>query len=184
MELRQLFTISTGYTFRDAIATMEPGNTAVVQAGDITAARLASVPRIAFDNPRHMLQAGDILISARGSVVARTVTPDLLPAIAASSVFVLRPILDDLNPRFVARYLNSAYGQAALRQIATGAYIKSLRKPDIASLQIPQPPVATQDIIVRLHDVIDENRKLLRLKDELLQQLDNSVINQLQGENQ
>ncbi len=162
---------------------MQSGDVAVVQAGDVVAARLATVPRIEFANPRHMLQAGDILISARGSAVARTVTKDLLPAIAASSVFVLRPVSRDFNSRFVARYLNSARGQEALRQIASGAYIKSLRKSDLALLQVPQPPTAAQETIVKLHDNLDRQQTMLQRKCDLLKQLDNSVINQLQGEN-
>jgi restriction endonuclease S subunit len=111
--VKDIFEIMTGYTFRDSISEILPGNVAVVQAGDINADRLATVPRVSFDAQKHLLEVGDILLSARGKVVARTVTADIIPAVAASSVIILRP-LSDINTKFVCRYLNSSTGQSAL----------------------------------------------------------------------
>lgn len=182
-ELRELFSISTGYTFRDAIADMTPGQVGVIQAGDINAGRLNAIPRVKFESKTHLLKTGDIIISARGNVMARTVINELLPAVAASSVFVLRPT-SNINPRFIARYLNSDNGQEALRQIMSGAYIKTLRKSDLATLRVPKPPDSTQEKIVALHDTIEKQRDILKLKQQLLEQIDNTVINQLQGETQ
>ena len=48
-ELSQLFTISTGYTFRDAIARLDSGDVGVVQSGDITSSDLAGIARVEFD---------------------------------------------------------------------------------------------------------------------------------------
>jgi len=181
-ELQQLFIISTGYTFRDAIAEMSVGKVGIIQAGDINAGKLAAIPRVQFANQKHLLQAGDIVVSARGSVAARTITPDILPAIASSSVFVLHPISQDINSRFVALYLNSIKGQEALRQITSGAYIKILRKPDLANLHIPQPPSSTQETVISLHETIERQREILKLKEQLLENIDNTIINQLKGE--
>lgn len=168
MRLKELFQIKTGYTFRDSIAALEPGTIGVVQAGDINGARLSQIPRISFLNTKHFLREGDILLSVRGNTIAHTVTSDLLPAVAASSVLVLHPTAKHVNPRFIARYLNSPAGQASLGKIMSGAYIKTIRKQELEEIQIPMPISETQDKIVELGQIIDEQKRILRLKELLL----------------
>ena len=170
-----IFEIRTGYTFRNAITEIEAGVVAVIQAGDINSAQLSGAPRIAFDGDKHLLQEGDILLSARGGATARTVKADILPAVAASSVIVLRPNAG-INTKFIARFLNSTSGQAALARIMSGSYIKTLRKSEIKNLIIPTPPDATQQTIVDLGEVIDRQRQALNLKCELLTDIFNQAI--------
>ena len=181
MELSQLFTISTGYTFRDAIARLDSGDVGVVQSGDITSSDLAGIARVEFDKVDHLLRPGDILLSSRGKFVARTVTPDLLPAVAASSVIVLRPVSADLNSRFVARFLNSARGQEVLSRLESGSHIKTLRVSDLKSIKVPQPPVIEQQAVMKLHDNLTEQQKLLNLKNQLLKNIDDNLIAKSQG---
>jgi restriction endonuclease S subunit len=166
--LGELFEIRTGYTFRDSIAELERGGVAVIQAGDINAARQSGLPRIDFNGTRHLLQVGDILLSARGATVARTVSPDLLPAVASSSVLILRPKSPDINSRFMTRYLNSHAGQAVLSKIMSGAYIKTIRKSELQELLVPMPPLKTQQKLVELGATVDDYREMLREKDVLL----------------
>lgn len=181
-ELGQLFTISTGFTFRDAIARLGAGEVGVVQSGDITTANLSGVARVTFDKADHLLKADDILLSSRGKFVARTVTADLLPAVAASSVIVLRPISSGANSRFVARFLNSTRGQELLSRLESGSYIKTLRVSDLKTIKVPQPPVTEQQTVIRLHDNLIEQQKLLNLKNQLLKNIDDNLIAKLQGD--
>lgn len=176
------FEIRTGYTFRDSIADLKEGNVAIIQAGDINAAQLANVPRIEFVSSKHLLQAGDIMLSARGRTVARTVTPDLLPAVAASSVLVLRP-LKEINSKFIARFFNSPTGQSALAKIKSGSYIKTLRKAELEDLVIPIPPVSTQQTIVNLADTIEQQQAILALKSKLFTDVFNQAM-KLEGATQ
>jgi hypothetical protein len=66
LKLSELFDIRTGYTFRDSVADLEHGDIGVVQAGDVNAARLSKIPRINFSGDKHLLEVGDIVLSARG----------------------------------------------------------------------------------------------------------------------
>lgn len=168
VKLGNIFEIRSGYTFRDSIADLDAGTVAVIQAGDINAARLAEVPRIQSVGEKHLLKEGDIVLSSRGGTVARTITRDILPAVAASSVFILRPLAPEMNTRFVTRYLNSQSGQADISKIISGAYIKTIRKADLAEISLPLPPVSTQQSIVQLGEAIDRHRDLIRLKEQLL----------------
>lgn len=184
MKLSQLFEISTGYTFRDAIETLDRGNVGIVQAGDVNSAQMGSVPRIDFTNERHMLQAGDLLISSRGRTVARTVLPDMLPAVAASSVFVLRPISESINSRYVAQYLNSKSGQLALSKLTSGATIRTINKRELSELDIPIVSVAQQSVLHQLGESITEQQRILQLKQELLNDIWNStIVNSTKGLN-
>lgn len=177
--LQDSFTISTGYTFRDAIAGVNVGGIGVVQASDVNRGDLNSIVRIASANQNHFLQAGDILLSSRGEFTARTVTVDILPAIASSSVMVLRPLSSSANPRYIARYINSTAGQLQLQRITSGSAIKTLRKSELVHFQIPEANKHTQSTVIKLHDIIEKQRQVLRLKEQLLQQIDNSLINQV-----
>lgn len=179
--LNELFTISSGFTFRDSVTSLESGNVGVVQSSDITGGKLSSVDRVKFGHDKSLLRVGDILLSIRGNFVARTVTPDLLPAVAASSVIVLRAHDDALNTRYIARYINSNHGQAQLAKITTGSQIKTLRKSELLDYRIPQPSGFTQDTVVSLHETIDSYRLTLDRKQQLLRQLDDAVINKLEG---
>lgn len=172
----ELFEISTGYTFRDAIETLNHGKIGVLQAGDINSARLATIPRIQFTNERHLLQPGDLLISARGRTIARTVTHDLLPAVAASSVFVLRPTNDSIDSRYVAQYLNSKPGQLALSKLTNGATIRTINKRALSELDIPIVSTAQQAALHQLGESIAEQQRILQLRNELLNDLWNSTI--------
>lgn len=181
-ELSQLFTISTGFTFRDAIARLGAGKVGVVQSGDITTANLSGVARVTFDKADHLLKADDILLSSRGKFVARTVTADLLPAVAASSVIVLRPVNSGASSRFVARFLNSTRGQELLSRLESGSYIKTLRVSDLKTIKVPQPPVTEQQTVIELHDNLIEQQKLLNLKNQLLKNIDDNLIAKIQGD--
>lgn len=181
-ELSQLFTISTGFTFRDAIARLGAGEVGVVQSGDITTANLSGVARVTFDKADHLLKADDILLSSRGKFVARTVTADLLPAVAASSVIVLRPVNSGASSRFVARFLNSTRGQELLSRLESGSYIKTLRVSDLKTIKVPQPPVTEQQTVIKLHDNLIEQQKLLNLKNQLLKNIDDNLIAKIQGD--
>jgi restriction endonuclease S subunit len=176
MLLKDAYQISSGYTFREAIEGYAPGKVGVVQAGDINEGRLASITRIAFDGERHLLKVGDIVLSARGKSIARTVSADILPAVAASSVFVLRPATSAVQSKFVARYLNSQTGQAGLAKLASGAYIKTLRKQELAQLVIPLPPPNTQRTIIQLVEAIEAQTALLTQKQLLLNTIWNSAV--------
>lgn len=174
--LRDTFDIRTGYTFRDSVAEIAPGKVAVIQAGDVNAARINGLTRIQFDGSKHLLVVGDIVLSARGGTVARTISADILPAIASSSVVVLRPKSTDINTKFVARFLNSSTGQAALSKITSGAYIKTLRKSELEQLVIPTPPLTTQQKVVELGEIIDQYKHALKLKNNLLTHIYNQAV--------
>jgi restriction endonuclease S subunit len=176
MKLSDLFHISTGYTFRDAIQTFGSGSVGVVQAGDVNEVRLPAIVRIHFAGERHLLKAGDIVIGARGRSIACIITPDILPAVAASSVLVLRPSSPAVNSAFVAHYLNSRPGQAALARLVSGAYIKTLRIAELTTLEVPLPSAETQARLVKLAENMELQTELNRKKQTLYDEIWNTTV--------
>lgn len=55
------------------------------------------------------------------------------------------------NPRFLALLLNSSYGKMLRDGAASGATIQRVRVADLLGLELPIPPIATQDRIVRVN---------------------------------
>ena len=76
-----------------------------------------------------------------------------------STLAVLRPIAaNTLSPAFLSRFLEGNFDY--LQRTATGATIPHVSKDALNSLQIPVPPLAEQERIVKLLDEGDELRKL------------------------
>lgn len=55
------------------------------------------------------------------------------------------------NPRFLALLLNSPYGRMLREAAASGATIQRVHVSDLLALELPVPPIGTQDRIVRVN---------------------------------
>lgn len=76
-----------------------------------------------------------------------------------STLAILRPVgIDTLSAVFLSRFLQGNFEY--LQTTATGATIPHVSKDALNSLQIPVPPLAEQERIVKLLDEADELRKL------------------------
>jgi len=60
-----------------------------------------------------------------------------------------------VNPRFLALLLNSAYGKALRQSVARGATIQRVSIPDLLALNIPIPDAPTQNRIARIDGDVD-----------------------------
>jgi type I restriction enzyme S subunit len=82
-----------------------------------------------------------------------------LEGLIGSTLAVLRPIdANSLSPVFLSRFLGGNFRY--LQRTATGATVPHLSKDALKGLQIPVPPLAEQERIVKLLDEADDLRKL------------------------
>lgn len=175
--LNDIVDIRTGYTFRYGVEGLASGTVAVIQTKDLSRLhKLDQLPHIDFQGDRHFLQAGDVLLSARGSFTAAVPEISHRQMVATSSMFVLRPHTPVINPQYLAAYLNSATGQAVLRQIASSAYIPTITKQQLGQIPIPLPPLATQGLIAALTDNINLQTETLKRQRQSLNRLINLTI--------
>lgn len=98
------------------------------------------------ERPRIHLREGDVLIVQTGDIgQVALVPPDFGPA-ACHALLIARTHAHLVSPRYLAEYLRSGFGQAALRSRATGALHPHL-EGGIRSTPVLLPPLAEQERI-------------------------------------
>lgn len=97
---------------------------------------------------RSALEADDVLLTITGALFGQsaTVYPECLPAnISQHSVRMM--FIGSVNPRYVATYLNSKYGQAQIQKHKVGATRSAIDYEGVRALRLPLPSNAVQDYI-------------------------------------
>jgi type I restriction enzyme S subunit len=98
-----------------------------------------------------------------------------------STLAILRPIpAITLSAPFLSRFLEGQFEY--LRRTATGATIPHISKSALTALQLPLPPLAEQERIVKLLDEADELRKLRAQADRRTSSLLPALFDEMFGE--
>ncbi|MGR8935735.1 MAG: restriction endonuclease subunit S [Gammaproteobacteria bacterium] len=112
---------------------------------------------------RSQLREDDVLLTITGRVgTAAVVSIDILPANINQHIVRLRLRRNDCLPGYLSAYLNSAIGFCLSNRGVTGGTRIALDYPTIGSLQIPLPPIATQEAILQKITAIRAEAKRLR----------------------
>ena len=135
---------------------------------------------------KYRVHAGDILFIARGThnhaVVVESV-PD--HTIASGNLYILRT-RDDVVPQYLAWCVNQAPTQAEIAQARTGAGTPIVQRSAFADIVIPLPPLARQEKIARLGDLMTKERalrkQLLEQTEALHKLMGTRLLKQLQPE--
>ena len=177
-KLRDLVEIRSGYTFREGIGSLSPGDTEVFQSGDLNDdIDFADRPCIAFQGSRsHLLQKGDVLVSARGILKAYTYHSQK-PAVASSSILVLRAKQSRILPEYITTFFNSTVGFKAYLRLASSNTLTTITKADLGEIEIPDIPVDSQQALGKLVDTIDTERRRLGEKMIYLDHIRAAAIN-------
>ena len=179
-KLIDLVEIRSGYTFRAAIDTFPAGDTEVIQVGDIDFHfNFSARPKIDFKGSSdHLLQYGDVLLSARGfskAIVYRSNDK----AVASSSLFVLRVKSKQTDPSFIAMFFNSIHGIKAMLRLSTNSSVQTITKESLGQIKLPELPMDEQNNLSRLIEAIDDHKSLTQLKEIYLDNVRESAINKI-----
>lgn len=166
MQLKDLATIAAGYPFRGAIPPVKGAAVLAVQMKDATPGQgidWATCTPTELPGKREpaWLQAGDILVAARGDTNYAVVVgapPAGFQAVAAPHFYVLRSQKAGLLPAFLAWLINQQPSQRYLAQHAEGSVTKSIRRSVLESLPVVLPPMAKQQAIVALADTLQAQK--------------------------
>ena len=111
---------------------------------------------------RQLLQAGDILLPAKGGRnTTFYIEESYLPAVASSLFFVVRVQSSAIDSRFLGLYVNLPNTQAQIKaMISTTATVAVLNKKDFQHLLVPMLPLAEQHKIIHLHRLHQQERQL------------------------
>lgn len=185
--LQELVVIESGATLREKPNHDPHGNVRVIQVRDVAGpydqvgddplrVDLSLVPK------QQLLQQGDILLLAKGSRnPALLYTKDWPQAIAMSFFFRLR-VLDPTttHPGYLAWYLNTAPGQAALLAGRQGSSVAGITKATLATLEIPLPNLQAQRHIAQVADALRRETKLAdQLREKRAQAIEQALLNQI-----
>jgi len=180
-KLKEISEIITGYTFRSAISNFDDGNYKVIQAKDISndlEINCLNLTKIKLEkfNTNALIRKNDILLTSRGRYQS-TVINSSEPIIASSSVFIIRLKNQEIDPFYLAIFLNSFLAQTQLEKLTSGNYIKSIPKFNLENLIIQIPTLSVQTKIVNLNKNIRRQQFLLKRKITLFSDLsENSLI--------
>lgn len=167
IQLGDIAIVRSGYPFRSRVEADPAGNALVLQMKDVSAQGSPDIDgaiRTQVKAPDvHRLAVGDLIIKSRGNTNCAVVgaIPEL-PLVAAIPLFVLRPDRQRVIPAFLRWVLNHPRTQARLAAAAVGTYVPTVAKPSIEGLRIELPSLEQQHLIVKVADLAERERNLLK----------------------
>ena len=166
--LSQLCRIRAGATLRgnDAAKPRPDGIYRLIRIGDLTAAGsitresvVAITPRESI-SPEQLLRSTDVLVAARGSRnTAAAFNQTWTNAIAGSQFFILR-VNDGLDPNFLAWFLRSERIRRHFDTRRKGSHVPLIQVADLAEIEMPLPPLATQRRLVEIARLSEQEHAL------------------------
>jgi hypothetical protein len=125
---------------------------------------------------RYTLQPGMVLFQARGASHRAHVLRSLPgPTMASNHFYILRPSTDTITAEYLAWAINSAPVQARIAAISQGSTTMLVPKADFAAIDIPVPPLETQDKITRLAALQQREAELMEyyaaLRERLIEEV-------------
>ena len=163
--LRDIADFRVGYQFRGKVKPDPAGAVRVIQIKDIDQdlqVRVRDLVAVAIDRSEpYQTEAGDVLFLSRGQRLYAVVVPMVEPnTIATGYFFILRPNPRVVLPEYLAWSLNQPDFQESLRPFRRGSHIPMVSRTDVEGLRIQVPPLEVQQRILRLNNLIDDERRL------------------------
>lgn len=163
--LKDIADFRVGYQFRGRVKPDPAGTVRVIQIKDIDpdSGRLVGDPvAVNIDRPESYLTApGDVLFLSRGHRLYAVVVPEVeANTIATGYFFILRPNTRVALPEYLAWSMNQPDFQESLRPFLRGTHMPMISKADTENLRIHVPSLEIQRRILRLNQLLDEERRL------------------------
>jgi len=164
-KLKDIADIRTGYQFRGKVAASQDANVVVIQIKDLDEklhVQTADLVPVKVENPEeYQVSQGDVLFLSRGHrQYAAVVTDSVANTIATSYFFILHPKIKLIQPLFLAWSINQQEFQNSLRPFVRGSHMPMVSRADVANLRIDLPPLEVQQQILKLNNLLDEERRL------------------------
>jgi restriction endonuclease S subunit len=152
---------------RDATRSDPSGSYRFVRIGDISQEgtfRTNDFVRIEPNEPVNKelwLRPGDVLFPNRGTRTTALAFPfDHPKTIVGPQFFIVRADEQRVLPEYVAWFLRSPEAATYFESRRKGTYVQIIQRSDLADLEIPLPPRATQQQIVQVAALALTEREL------------------------
>ena len=166
--LKDIARVQMGLAFRSRIEPEADGTVAVIQMRDLTEDNKLShrnLITIKMDklSDRHLVKRRDLIFrSRRQTTTAAIIDTKIGPAVVAAPLLRIRVTSKHVLPEYLCWFVNQASAQAFLHSRATGTAMTVIGKSALDDLQVPLPPLETQERIVALADLLNKEQKLMR----------------------
>ena len=167
VSIKDVAAVRSGYTFRKTTSIPVNGDLLGLQIGDIRHSRVVDPSRLsAIELPDEghppMLERGDVVLAAKGSHNYAAVFHDAHRQVVPSNQFLVLSVLDtaSVSPAFLCWLLNYKGTQQRLARYQAGSRMASINKKAFLDFAIPLPLPVTQDKILRLNRLGEEERRL------------------------
>jgi type I restriction enzyme S subunit len=162
------------------------GQRLYISTGDVNENEVASTMTITFDDrPSRadlIAQEGDVLFArmqATNKVII--ITNENKDYLWSTGFAALRP-RSCMNSRWLAYWLASPFFNARKDALCTGATQKAITNDGIRELEIPLPPVAEQERLIRILDDVDALNRLRAQANERANQLIPTLFEEMFGD--
>ncbi len=116
----------------------------------------------------YILQEGDVLLPGRGTAIRSSVFhAQNFPCIAHSNVIVIRPDEKKLSGIYLKVFLDSPLGNKLISGAQQGMTIMNISYKDLATLEIPIPPIVEQEKVAEEYSKeLDKYKRAIREAEE------------------
>lgn len=182
IQLKETATVFRG----KAVANLsDSGNIGIINISDMTETgikydSLGMIEEEERKIARYTLEEGDVLITARGTVVKTAVfQKQPFICITSANINVIRPI-GALRGAYLKLFLDSPVGGKLLKSLQRGSTVVNLNYKDLAELEIPVPPIPAQDALIAEYNAgLTLYKQTLAAAEEAWQGVQNEILTKI-----
>jgi hypothetical protein len=188
VELKDIASIQTGYSFRARLESMDSGTVAVIQMKDLTDRNRVDSRALAFvdmEKPKehHLVKPGDLIFRSRGLTSTSAILEED-PGIAIVSAPLLRIRVTDHNilPEYLNWFISQKSAQTFFTSQAKGTAQRMISKETLEGLEVYIPPLDRQRAIVTIASLAEEEQHIMKkLAEKRRQCVSTTLIRLAQG---
>lgn len=163
--------IQSGILFKERIKSSSEGNVRIIQLKDVDAKGNLNTSDLQQSDlavwEAKCVRQGDVIFKAKTNhPVAAVIKEDLKNAIVTAHYFILRIKGSDVQPGYLAWYLNQKPAQMYFDKHAGGSRIQVVNMQTLGNLLIAIPSIEVQRKIVSLYDLHQREETLVDLLKE------------------
>lgn len=181
----QLKETATVFRGKAVTSLSDSGNVGVINISDMTETgieygRLGMIEEEERKVARYSLEDGDVLITARGTVIKTAVfQKQPFTCITSANINVIRPT-GTLRGAYLKLFLDSPVGVKLLKSLQRGSTVVNLNYKDLTELEIPVPPIQVQDALIAEYNAgLSLYKQTLAAAEEAWQGVQNEILTKM-----
>lgn len=130
--------------------------------------------------PRTVLEAGDLVISVRGTMgKVGYITSDLESGNITANLMRISPDREKIYPNWLKHLLLSSVFQSQLKRYSTSTTIKTIKSNRLKSIRLPHPPLPEQKRVNEIISTVNEKLELEKKRKEKLERIKEGLMQDL-----